>query len=398
MKYARFVMIAAVTLLASPAAGASPAPTMSVEPVSAALRADLQQYLTARRSAEHISAVSLSVSLPNGRFIDVAAGTTAYGGGAAVTPASLFQVGSNTKAFTAALVLKLQSAKKLTVADSVGRWLPQYAGWKGVTIHHMLDMTSGIETYDDTVAWMKAITADPYHFFSAAQLVGYISPKQPLASGWHYSNTGYVLSSMIAEKASGGTSYTNLIRSLVIEPTTIRDLYYYPDIYPRELRIRTVQGYFYNSDADSKGLAPLLGKSVRDYSTSWAAAAGGIVATPHAMAQWARDLYQGPILTQSEREQMETLVSNKTGKPIREVTPDDPAAFGLGVAQVYKPTTGRIWFYEGMTLGYRLIHVYFPQQNVVFAFGLNSQPSGGQNRSGDLIMAVAKTLKQNGLI
>ncbi|HXO18099.1 MAG TPA: serine hydrolase domain-containing protein, partial [Candidatus Dormibacteraeota bacterium] len=341
---------------------------------------------------------SLSVSLPNGQFIDVAAGTTAYGGGEPVTPANLFQIGSNTKAFTAALMLKLQSAKKLTVADSVGRWLPQYAGWKDVTIHHMLDMTSGIGTYDDTAAWMKAITTGPYHFFGFPQLVDYVSPANPLASGWHYSNTGYVLSAMIAEKASVGTSYTDLIRSLVIKPTSIRDLYYYPDIYPRELRLRTVQGYYYNSDADSKGLAPLLGKSVRDYSTSWAGPAGGIVATPHAVAQWARDLYQGPILTQTERAQMETLVSNKTGKPIAEATSDDPAAFGLGVAQVYKPVIGRIWFYEGMTLGYRLIHVYFPQQNVVIAFGLNSQPSGAQNHSGDLIMAVAKTLKQNGLL
>jgi D-alanyl-D-alanine carboxypeptidase len=395
MNHARLLLIVAAVLFAAPAAGATPKATNAV---AAALRADLQQYLTARSAAEHISAASLSVSLADGRFIDVAAGTTAYGGGAPVTPSNLFQIGSNTKAFTGALMLKLQSAKKLGIGDSVGRWLPQYAGWKNATIHQMLDMTSRIETYDATAAWMKAVTADPYHFFSAAQLVGYVTTKRSLPPGWHYSNTGYILSSMIAEKASGGTAYTDLIRSLVIEPANVRDLYYYPDIYPKALLARTVQGYYFNSDADSKGLAPLIGKGVRDYSTSWAAAAGGIVATPHAVAQWARDLYQGPILTASEREQMETLVSNKTGKPMGEATPDDPAAFGLGVAQVFKPVVGRIWFYEGMTLGYRVIHVYFPQQNVVIAFGLNSQPSSGQNRSGDLIMAVAKTLKQNGLL
>jgi D-alanyl-D-alanine carboxypeptidase len=189
-----------------------------------------------------------------------------------------------------------------------------------------------------------------------------------------------------------------LLRALVIAPSKVADLYYYPDIYPRDLRLRTVQGYFDNSDPDSKALAPLLGRGVRDYSTSWAAAAGGIVATPHAVAAWARDLYEGPILTQSEREQMERLVSQKTGRPIEAATAQDPSGFGLGVAQLDKPPLGRVWFYEGTTLGYRVVHVYFPQQRVVFAFGLNSQPRDPENRVGDLIIAVSQTLKKDGLL
>ena len=55
-----------------------------------------------RGTKEHLSSLSLSVSLAKDvPAIDVTAGTTRYGSGPPVTPASLYQIGSNTKAFTA---------------------------------------------------------------------------------------------------------------------------------------------------------------------------------------------------------------------------------------------------------------------------------------------------------
>lgn len=374
-------------------AAASPSPTTKV---AAALKADLQAYLTSRGTLEHISAVSLSVSLPDRRFIDVAAGTTAYGGGEPVTPSNLYQIGSNTKAFTAVLAMKLEAEHKLAVTDTLGRWLPQYAAWKAATVHKLLDMTTGIPTYDNEPAMQRAFSRDPYHFFSAKQLIAYVDPKSPLKHEWLYSNTGYLLTQLIEEKATG-KRYTDLLRDDVIAPTGIADLYYYPNIYPAALRARTVGGYFVNDEPDNAGLAPLLGKNQRDYSLSWTQAAGGIVATPHAMAAWARELYQGDVLTAAQRFEMETLVSLKTADPIADTSPNDPRGFGLGVARLYMPGLGSFWFYEGMTLGYRMVHAYFPKQNVVIAVGLNSQPRGDRNGSGQLVQTVVKTLKANGL-
>ncbi|HTU81286.1 MAG TPA: serine hydrolase domain-containing protein [Candidatus Acidoferrales bacterium] len=363
--------------------------------VPAALKADLQQYLLSRGDAEHISAASLSVSLADRSTIDVAAGTTRYHGGAAVTPANLFQIGSNTKAFTAVLVLKLQSQGKLNAQQTVGHWLPQYAAWRGATIDRMLHMISGIATYDNTQAWEKDFSADPYHVFSAEQLIGYAVGK-PLLKGWNYSNTGYILTQRIIEKSSG-SSYEQLLRSDVIAPTNIRDLYYYSSFYPKLLVNRMVAGYYYNDNADDKGLWPILKHDVRGYGVSWAQAAGGIVATPHAVAQWARDLYQGTIVTPAERRQLERLVSTKTAEPLTGVTPSDPGGFGLGVTQIYKKGLGTFWFYEGETLGYRMVHVYFPKQDVVIAFALNSQPNPGQDRVGDLARDLVATLTKYGL-
>jgi len=88
-------------------------------------------------------------------------------------------------------------------------------------------------------------------------------------------------------------------------------------------------------------------------------------------------------------------VSTKTGLQIKEVDKNEPGGFGLGVAKVYKPGLGVFWFYEGETLGYRVVHAYFPYNHVIIAVGLNSQPRDDQ--VGVLIGGIINTLKANGL-
>lgn len=368
------------------------APNAPNSTLVAALDADLQQYLIARSAVEHISAASLSISLHGqSSTIDVAAGATTYGGTTPVTPAMLYQIGSNTKAFTAVIILQMEAEHKLAIDQTLGQWLPQYSTWKNVTIRQLLNMTSGIATYDATDAWEAAFASAPTQFESPAQLIGYVDPNAPPQPGWTYSNTGYILSQLIIEKA-GGDSYATELQNRIIGPLGLHNTYYNADIYPASIQSQTVSGYFASTDADNAGLQPLLFHDMKPLSTSWAQAAGGIVSNPSDLTKWARALYQGSIMQAAQRAELETLVSTKTGQPIPGVTSSDPRGFGLGVSQALQPF-GTIWFYEGETLGYRVLHAYLPQSDAVIAIGLNSQPNAADDQIGALASSVIATLK-----
>jgi len=134
---------------------------------------------------------------------------------------------------------------------------------------------------------------------------------------------------------------------------------------------------------------------VRDYSLSYAAAAGGIVATPHDLAGWVNDLYRGDILDHTQRLELESIVSTKTGKPIAHVTAQDPVGFGLGVEAIYAGKLGTIWAYEGETLGYRTLYFYFPTDGLTVAVAVNSAVSPNLDTTANLAVAIYEVARGN---
>lgn len=395
----RFMALSAFLVLF---AAVVPAPaSQSDVTLRASLQQDLDRYLAERSKLEHISALSLSVSLHGmAQNIDLAAGRMEYGSGAPVTPASLWQIGSNTKAFTAATILQLEAEGKLTIDQTVGHWLPQYPAWKNVTIRRLLSMTSGIPTYDDTAQMLGDYAKNPKHNFTIPELVAYVYPTNPNApkptTGYSYSNTNYLLSELIVERVTHDSYKNEIDRRFLRSNLGLSNTYYEPSRYPPAIVTRMPAGYFFNHESDDAPLAPLLGKDIRDDSVSWMQGAGGIVSTPQDLTRWARALYTGPMLAAKQRAELLTLVSTKTGKPIATTSAQDSRGFGLGVAQLTVPNLGTFWFYEGESLGYRMVHVYLPRQDAVIAVGLNSQPDGKQDRVNDLVQSVYGTLHAAG--
>lgn len=381
-----------------------PAPLLAAESGDAALRsglqADISQYLRARATIEHISAVSVSISLaPNDPNINVVAGTAEYGGGAAVTPANLYQIGSNTKSFTSAAILQLEAEGKISIDQTVGRWLPQYPAWKDVTIRRLLNMTSEIPTYDVERSMLSAYAAQPAKDWAPSELIAYVYPKRDPQAGWLYSNTAYLLSQLIVERVTGNSYAAEIRRRFLTNPSIgLTSTYYEPNLYPADVTDRMVSGYFYSTDSDNAGLEPLYGKDMRDLGLSWAQAAGGIVSTPEDVTRWCRALYEGPVLAPKQRKELMTLVSQKSGKPLAATDARESRGFGLGVGEMIVPKMGRIWFYEGMTLGYRMAYAYLPSSHVIFAVGLNSQPDKAQDRIANLMTDVYDRLHAAGKV
>jgi len=367
----------------------------------ASLQRDINQYLTSRSKIEHVSAISLSISLHGqSENINLTAGRTQYGGGTPVTPENLYQTGSQTKAFTAATILQLEAERKLTIDQSIGRWLPQYPAWKNVTIRQLLNMTSGIPSYDDTPAMNVAYVKDPKRTFTIRELIAYVYPtNNPQAprptTGYSYSNTNYLLAELIIERATGHSYASELERRFLRSDIGLPDTYYAETQYPRDVVDRMVSGYFWGRGPGYAKLAPLLGTDTRDDSVSWLRAAGGTVSTPEDLTRWVRAIYTGPMLAPRQRAELMSLVSTKTGRPIAKTSLGDPRGFGLGVAQETASLTGTTWFYEGDSLGYRMVYVYYPPQDAVIAFALNSMP-GAENKTDQLAKTIYKTLQAAG--
>jgi D-alanyl-D-alanine carboxypeptidase len=396
--YRSTVVAAALIALStcSPAAAQS-----SDAALTASLQNALDTYVATRAKPEHISAASLSISLKGAeKNINLAAGTTKYPkAGAKVTPADLFEIGSITKSFTSVALLHLETAEKLTIEDKLGKWLPQYPAWKDVTIHRLLDMTSPIPGYDNQPSIGKIMGNDPSHRFTPQELLASAYPhngKPKPVSGWTYSNTNYILAQMIVAKA-GGKPYADVVREL-FDQVGLKNTYYEQNLYRASITDRMVSGYFFSHDPVNEPLAPLLGHDVKSDSVSWMQGAGGIVSSMQDVSRWARALYEGPLLADKQRSELMSVVSDKTGEPIDGPSKGHPSAFGLGVGAGFRPALGAYWYYQGMTLGYRVLYAYFPKNGAVIVVGLNSQPDDKQNHNGALLEEIYGILHKAGKI
>ncbi len=366
-----------------------------------ALQRLLDTFVATRSAPEHLSAVSLSVSFPGSAAnLNLVSGRVSRAAGAApITPETLFQIGSVTKSFTAAAILQLEAEGKLSIDQTVGDWLPQYPAWRSVSIRRLLNMTSGIATYDDVPATMRAMDATILRRWTPEQLIAFVDPvygKAPRpTTGWNYSNTNYLLAALIIERVTGNSYGTEIARRFFGPKLGLGDTYYSANIYPEGILNRMAAGYFFNSSPANADLRDLLGRDMRTSDMSWAQAAGGIVSRPEDVTHWARALYQGEILPAAQRRELLSIVSNMSGKAISDTSLADPLGFGLGVGRSTRASIGSFWYYEGMTLGYRMLYAWFPKTNIVIAVAANSQPPDGGNRLGALLESLYLTLVKN---
>lgn len=136
---------------------------------------------------------------------------------------SKFQIGSLTKQFTACAILQLAEAGKLKLNDTIGTYFPGFSKGDSVTIHMLLNHTSGIRNYTDIPEFWK-IAATPMEKDSMVALI----KRQPFdfspGSKWNYSNSGYFLLGYIIEKASG-QSYSDYVLNKVLKKAGLENTF-----------------------------------------------------------------------------------------------------------------------------------------------------------------------------
>lgn len=217
------------------------------------------------------------------------------------TEQSIFQLGSITKQFTAALILKLQEERKLDVTDKISKYFPAFPKGDSITIQQLLTHTSGISNYTNDAKFM---TNEITKHKSREEMMALFKDK-PLdfspGTGWNYSNSGYAMLGYIIEKASG-MSYTAAVRKYIFTPLHMTQSGF--DFAGLSDANKTT-GYF-KVDKTNAVPAPIVDSTV-------SFSAGAIYATTGDLYLWHQALEQNKILSKVEQEKAYTAVKNNYG-------------------------------------------------------------------------------------
>ena len=207
---------------------------------------------------------------------DLAAGT-------ALEVDDTFRLGSITKQFAAAGLLKLVEDGKVALEDPLSKYLPAFPNADAITVRQLLDHTSGVKSYTSIPGYFaEGIKAD----LDTAELVA-VFRDLPVdfapGSDWSYNNSGYVLVGAVIESASGQPWHAYLEDAL-FEPLGLDDTGYGAD--PAVVAAQ-VHGY---TDNDGKpGPANVI-------SMTQPHAAGALVSSVDDLLAWNRALHEGRVL------------------------------------------------------------------------------------------------------
>jgi CubicO group peptidase (beta-lactamase class C family) len=200
------------------------------------------------------------------------------------TPGTISDIGSITKQFTGAAILKMEEDGKLSVTDPIGKYFDGVPPDKsGITLHHLLTHSSGLS--DPDIDDFDPVPLSEY----VKQVFG-----QPLlfapGKGYSYSNANFSLLGAILEKLSGQT-YETFLRERLFLPNGMYETGY---TLPSWGESRFAPGY----EADGGRWGTFLERPTAADGPHWALRAnGGIHTTVYDMLRWARALLGGRALT-----------------------------------------------------------------------------------------------------
>jgi CubicO group peptidase (beta-lactamase class C family) len=145
--------------------------------------------------------------------------------GVAMAPINVFEIGSITKQFTAISILMLEEQGKLKIDDEITKYIQDYPTLgKTITIHHLLNHTSGIKSYTGMESFRELARND----MTPTELID-VFKNEPMdfdpGDKYLYNNSGYILLGHIIEVISG-QSYEEFIEKHIFEKLGMNSSYY----------------------------------------------------------------------------------------------------------------------------------------------------------------------------
>jgi D-alanyl-D-alanine carboxypeptidase len=259
----------------------------------------------------------------------------------APTASTVYEIGSLTKQFTSAAIMKLVEQGRVKLDDDLSKYVPQFPlQGRKVTIRHLLNHTSGIHSYTASPAWAKTwsetLSPDAIVKFVAADTFDFA----PGAS-YRYNNTGYVLLGMIIEKVTG-KKYAAYLEEQFFKPLGMKSTSYCPT--------RTTDPIFatgYSRGPNGAIRAPFL-----DLSHPFSA--GALCSTVGDFVAWQRALDGGKVVSPASYATMTTADTLNTGAKIN-------YGFGLVPGNV---NGHRSVSHTGGIHGFSTVAHYFPDDTL----------------------------------
>lgn len=335
------------------------------QPVAAQLTPQLaqalQQELDNARRQYNAHGLTAAVLLPDQSIWTGAAGMSATAPPDSLRSNYLLGIGSISKTFTAALILRLVGQGRIGLDDSIARHFPQVRNYRnidpGVTIRQLLNHTGGVFNYTDNPFFAQQVTANPNAVWRPGQILSLVQPMRFVpGAAWEYSNTGYALLGIVVQNKLGlslSAAYRTLLDPLQLTSTWLG----YNDTLPANLTV--AHGWI--QSATNGPFDVDLGQFSRNSFFSSAYAAGALLSTPTDLVRWGRALYADTtVLTAALRDTMLTVAPQSLNQ----------LPYGLGVMRTTR--SGRVgWGHNGSIPGYMATLVYVPACGVAVAVMVN---------------------------
>jgi CubicO group peptidase (beta-lactamase class C family) len=217
---------------------------------------------------------------------------------------TVYRIGSITKQFTSAAIMRLVDEDKLLLDDTLGKLLPSAPpAWQGITVRRLLNHTSGIRSYTSIgPRWQRRWRED----MVPDTIVGLVRSDtldfKPGAQ-WRYNNTGYVLLGMIIERVSG-KPYAAYLEEQFYRPLGLSQTYYCSERPIIKLR---AEGY---DRADRQLVNSQYLSMTQPFS------AGALCSTVGDLVAWQRALVGGRVVRSASYAAMTTPEALSDGKPL----------------------------------------------------------------------------------
>ena len=326
------------------------------------LAGELQSILDEERERFEARAASVAIVVPGEGVWTGTSGVADRETKQSVTSETAFALGSVTKTFVAALILDFVEDDVLNLDDPLARWLPGFPRARQITIRQLLNHTSGVFNMTDNRAFIERQIEHPRERWTPARTLKYVGEALfAPGSDWGYSNTNYILLGLVIEKATGSTVARELRERLLV-PAGADAVFMQVE---ERVRVPVARGY---DDVDLDGTPDDLSDGTRTIpntalaSAAWTA--GGIAATPEAVAKFGDALFRGRLLNPDSLRQM-TDFDEELGKGR-----GGGLGYGFGISRFEVPGY-EVFGHGGGIPGYRSALWHVREHDITIAFSWN---------------------------